>query len=313
VNPAPVLVPVAEMHVRRHVEPPWPEHATWCDFFRDPAEQRAVSASFRRQAFDSHLRLVRAFASDAPLGRKVSLSGREHGRGTLANLLMSLLERARLNRAEPGQVRSIAEQYAAIRAAADAIDAIELDAELPLSRFLRTYPPKLGEFIERLDERAPYVMACLVGRRHPDEPVMVLRAYLHPCAAKTWLLPVDSGHERGTLKQLLSLGRWLAAKRELRLEVEKPLFDLVADEGRRSSLISSPGRQAGVPLSSRRWAMTCRPTGNRKRACILRCLEPAAVRSCRNMTSVCPESGRRTRGTISSGAGASGRSATPPL
>jgi hypothetical protein len=31
-----------------------------------------------------------------------------------------------------------------------------------------------------LAERAPYVMACLVGQRQPDEPVEVLRVYLHP-------------------------------------------------------------------------------------------------------------------------------------
>ena len=28
----PVLVPVAEAHVRRHVEGPWPQHAEDCDF-----------------------------------------------------------------------------------------------------------------------------------------------------------------------------------------------------------------------------------------------------------------------------------------
>jgi hypothetical protein len=75
-------------------------------------------------------------------------------------------------------------------------------------------------------ERAPDVMGCLVGRWHQDEPVTVLRAYLHPCASATWLLPVDSNHERDTLKQLLSLRRWLATKRALEMTIEKPVFDL---------------------------------------------------------------------------------------
>lgn len=69
-------------------------------------------------------------------------------------------------------------------------------------------------------------MACLVGRRHPEERVAVLRACLHPCASATWLLPVDSNHERGTLRQLLSLRRWLARTRGVQLVIEKPVFNL---------------------------------------------------------------------------------------
>ncbi len=38
----PVLVPVAEAHIRRHQDPPWPAHAEACDFYRDPDEQRRV-------------------------------------------------------------------------------------------------------------------------------------------------------------------------------------------------------------------------------------------------------------------------------
>lgn len=60
-----------------------------------------------------------------------------------------------------------------------------------------------------LAERAPYVMACLVGQRQPDEPVEVLRVYLHPCMSPTWLLPLDSNCERRTVRQLLSARRWV--------------------------------------------------------------------------------------------------------
>jgi hypothetical protein len=70
--PAPVLVPVAETHVRRHIEPPWPEHAEWCDFYREPEAQRAISASFRRPSLDGRLRLVRAFGGGEPLERTLS-------------------------------------------------------------------------------------------------------------------------------------------------------------------------------------------------------------------------------------------------
>ncbi len=109
-----VLVPVAESHVRRHIEPPWPEHAEWCDFYRQPEEQRAVS---------------------------VSLCPR------LATLLFDSLERAGLTSAAPGRVPTIADQFMAIRKAAEAV---EIDAELPLSRFLCVYPPALPEFMERI-------------------------------------------------------------------------------------------------------------------------------------------------------------------
>ena len=285
----PVLVPVAEAYVRRHVEAPWPEHATWCDFFHEVDEQRIVSASYRRPSFGSHLRLVRGFASEEPLERTINIGGRERGRSRLANLLLTLLEGAKLTRAQPGQLQRTADQFGAIRKAAEGID---LDAEVPLSRFLCTYPPALPEFLEKIGrtppdrfkhsrrphglligvateaaegrivplhgapldvaggiticgeedghaegrragarERAPYLMACIVGRRHPDEEVTVLRAYLHPCATPTWLLPVESNYERGTLKQLLSVGRRLAEKRGVELTIEKPVFDLTPPTG----------------------------------------------------------------------------------
>ena len=216
----------------------------------------------------------------------------------LANLLMNLLERAKLTRAQPGQVPRIADQYAEIRKAAMRI---ELDVELPLSKYLCTYPPALPEFMQRIGrtpvgrfkqsrrphglligvateaaegrivpalgdpfdvsgeiaifgeedghaqerrtgarERAPYVMACVVGRRHPDEDVTVLRAYLHPCAKATWLLPVDSNHERGTLKQILSVGHWLADKRGVELTIEKPVFDLAPPSPRDDGKAPAP-------------------------------------------------------------------------
>jgi hypothetical protein len=284
-SPPPVLVPVAENHIRRHVEPPWPQHAGWCDFYRSPEEQSVVSASFRRpDPGDNCLRLVRAFASEEPLECRFGRAGADRRRPRLATLMFDLLERSGLTRIEPGHAPSIADQFKALRKAAETV---EVDAGLPLSRFFCAYPPALPEFVERLGripemvfrrshrphgilmgvvaraargqivpilgsgidvagaisifgesdghavgrddvagERAPYLMTAVFGRRHPDEPVEVLRAYLHPVMSPTWLLPVDSNHERSTVRQLLSLRRWLAAKRRIALSIEKPVFDL---------------------------------------------------------------------------------------
>ena len=282
--PPPVLVPVSETHIRRHVEGAWPEHAEWCDWFREPKAQRAVSASFRRPSREGSLGLVRAFASSEPLERTLSGASNQHRRGRLARLLFSLLDDAGLTQAKPGGSRAIAQQFAAFR---DVAGSRELDAGIALSRFLCTYPPALAEFTERIAKepaerfrhsgrphgvlvgiavdagkgrivpahgdpfevageisifaerhghdagrrmtpgaRAPYVMACTVGRRHPDGPVQVLRAYLHPCMARSWLLPVDSNNERVTLRQLLSIGHKLRVGRQILLTIDKPVFDL---------------------------------------------------------------------------------------
>ena len=44
VKSPPILVPVIGSFIRRHVEGKWPEHAEWCDFYRDAAAQAAVSS-----------------------------------------------------------------------------------------------------------------------------------------------------------------------------------------------------------------------------------------------------------------------------
>jgi hypothetical protein len=66
-----VLVPVAEMHVPRHVEDPWSEHCDTCDFFHEPEEQRAISASFARLDPSGGLHLVRGFELGWPHKRGV--------------------------------------------------------------------------------------------------------------------------------------------------------------------------------------------------------------------------------------------------
>jgi hypothetical protein len=54
----PALVPVLESHIRRHNEPPWPEHDPDCDFFRDHLEQRVIARSFARKSDDRPVSLI---------------------------------------------------------------------------------------------------------------------------------------------------------------------------------------------------------------------------------------------------------------
>jgi hypothetical protein len=68
----------------------------------------------------------------------------------------------------------------------------------------------------------------LWGGANQGEPVEVLRAYLQPCMSPTWLLPVDSNFERRTVRQLVSLQRWVLKHEGVVLTVEKPVFDMDA-------------------------------------------------------------------------------------
>ena len=281
----PVLVPVAETHVRRHVEGSWPQHAEDCDFFREAAEQHAISASFARCRPTGRLRLVRGFGSSRPRVSGVHSVSAGRGRSGLAWVLLTLLEKGGLTRVEPGIVRPIAAQFAALRQAAREI---ELEPGVRLPWFFCSYPPALPRLMQRVaetapsrfprtgrphgilvgvasaaaggmiqptqgdafpvtgaisifgetdghalgraafGERAPYVMACVVGRRQPDGPVEVLRAYLQPCMSATWLLPVDSNFERRTVRQLVSLQRWVSRHDGAAPTVEKSVFDMAA-------------------------------------------------------------------------------------
>lgn len=74
--------------------------------------------------------------------------------------------------------------------------------------------------------RSPYLAACVVGQAAPDEPVEVLKTYLHPCSSQGHLMPVDSNLERQTLALLLSLQDWLGKCRKVLVTIDKPVFDL---------------------------------------------------------------------------------------
>ncbi len=281
----PALVPVAELHVRRHVEPPWPEHAAWCDFFRDPLEQRLVTTSYSRPPPGVKLRLVDAYREDQRTEARVTGHSVHRRRSRLATLLMTLIEAAKLNRIEAAapNVR-LSEQYRALREAAREV---ELDEGIPLSSYLCTYPPALPELVAKIarteparfgrtrrphgiligmanavraghvepfqgdaipvsgeiaifgevdghsehrpasvDTRPPYLMICLVGRFGVNQPVGVLKAYLHPCAGPGNLMPVDSNLERQTLAVLRRFQTWIGEREATRITIEKPVFNL---------------------------------------------------------------------------------------
>ena len=150
----PVLVPVAEAHIRRHQDPPWPAHAEECDFHRDPDEQRLMAASYARPRRGDLVRLVgKLRAGESPA--LMELRGRSYarGRGALATLLAELLVRAGLNRIGPdGSVPKIAEQFRSLRTAARDIP---LERDVLLSEFLCTYAPALSELLARVDGAPP--------------------------------------------------------------------------------------------------------------------------------------------------------------
>jgi hypothetical protein len=77
--------------------------------------------------------------------------------------------------------------------------------------------------------RAPYLAICLVGRPSADQPVAILRAYAHPCVGTRDLMLVDSNLERGTLDELRRLQNWLRVNKGVRLEIEKPHFDIAEE------------------------------------------------------------------------------------
>jgi len=77
--------------------------------------------------------------------------------------------------------------------------------------------------------RAPYLVACVVGRALASESVGVLSAYAHPCASGTHLMLVDSDRERQTLQQLRGLQAWLRSERDLPVAIGKPMFDIGPD------------------------------------------------------------------------------------
>jgi len=144
----PVLIPVLESFIRRHTDAPWPAHTESCDFFREPAEQRLITKSYGPPS-PGPLRLVRRYGQTegAALEREVSRSYAWRREG-LATMLRLLQVKSGLNRLPSASSRpKLGEQYRLLRAAAADID---VDDNLPLTRFFCTYPPALPEFMQKV-------------------------------------------------------------------------------------------------------------------------------------------------------------------
>jgi hypothetical protein len=96
--PSPVLVLVSESHIRRHYGAPWPDHHPDCDFFRDYVEQRVIARSFARKRDGRPVSLIgRLDETEAETVRRVTGCSYGQCRGTLAAMLMQLIETAGLN------------------------------------------------------------------------------------------------------------------------------------------------------------------------------------------------------------------------
>jgi len=145
----PVLVPVAQTHIRRHQDAHWPAHAEACDFFRDPAEQRDLLHTYTPAALERPLRLARAFDT-APVALEQTLRPISYGtnRPGLARLLVRLVTAAGFQHI-PADWRPplLVDQVKALWQAARRV---ELDPGVFLPAFLCTSPGRLPELVERI-------------------------------------------------------------------------------------------------------------------------------------------------------------------
>ena len=150
----PVLVPIAQTHIRRHEDTRWPAHRDDCDFYREPEEQRAVTASYLRPSVSKPLRLTRPLGRVARAAAASSLSCSPHTkRPGLARLLIQLLDDAGLQGIGPAwRPPPLVDQVKAIWTAARAI---KIDAGVRLTDFLCTSPARLGELTARIADAAP--------------------------------------------------------------------------------------------------------------------------------------------------------------
>jgi len=141
---------VAYHHIRRQEDAHWPAHAEACDFYRDPDEQRVITASYAVPV-EREWRLSRPLVRQAlhPQLRVQRLSCHV-ARPRLARLLLHLVTEAGLQRiGEDAAVPDVPEQVQALWRAAGSVN---LDFKTSLRRFLCTSVARIPMLIERLEQ-----------------------------------------------------------------------------------------------------------------------------------------------------------------
>lgn len=209
----PVLVPVSQTHLRRHQDERWPSHQENCDLYRDPGEQRLLTASYGPLPRGHAVRLVRRLNQVAapPLDHQIEGTSYQRRRPGIGRLLVQMVTAAGLQRLEPGKpVAPLGEQFKAIWAAAKAVS---LDTDVALPDFLCTSPGRLGELVERL-ERAP---ATRFAHTRPHGVLIariasVERGFLHPVVGE----PIPVAGRLGVFGATADEGRESRAERAAR-------------------------------------------------------------------------------------------------
>ena len=195
-EPAPILVPVTETHIRR--SPHHPDHAEGCPFEMTAAERESYAASLREPGVGDSFQLARAIGPpgralvrDAGAGEGVGNAGEDEdgqgaGRGVhsagrertkLSQLLFKLLSDTRLHQVGRGP-RGHADQQAALYKAARGIS---LGGDLMLSGVLYTDAGQLDDLVGRVRLRARWpegrrphgVLVFAAGRIEDDVVVAV--------------------------------------------------------------------------------------------------------------------------------------------
>jgi hypothetical protein len=80
--------------------------------------------------------------------------------------------------------------------------------------------------------RGPYLVLVLFAVDEESNELVAEKAYAQPVVCLDTLLPVDSAFEREIVARMREARAWLAANDPVvRLQIAKPLFDLMSDEG----------------------------------------------------------------------------------
>ena len=152
-EPAPVLVPVAERHLRR--DPHFPDHAETCPFEMDGADRERLASSMRQRAPSGGFRLARAIGQpDDDEAPRIATTGlrKADSRSRLSQLLFDVVARTGLHRVGRGP-RGWDDQVRGLHVASRAVP---LGGGLRLSSALEIDPARIGGLVERITARTAW-------------------------------------------------------------------------------------------------------------------------------------------------------------